>query len=307
MALTRAMSSSKRSIAVAGDVAVVAATDLAWRVRETIPDRFALAIDIPGAFDLIGRRRGAPDEIIREPLQDPFDFRLSASSRSWVTGCPAPTVSGGALGDRSDRRLRAAVRSRTGIRWRSWEVRRRIPVLAGERGRSAASGRGAGEAPQNQTPKFTPKVRGGRYCERYSKPLPTEVRPALVRTFLFSTLSTYASTYQVAGRIQIAHAQIGAVVARLLVAVAEVEGAEPALGLVVRADARGQAGAAGEAEVVLVDQGEARHPAHARVRCPRHPGSCRCPIRPGRPAGPGSRWIPHRAGCRASCAESPRR
>ena len=41
-------------IVVAGDVAVGAVDDLAGRVGKAIPDGFALAVFLPGAFDLVG-------------------------------------------------------------------------------------------------------------------------------------------------------------------------------------------------------------------------------------------------------------
>ena len=53
-------------VAVAGDVAGVAVVDPARRVREPVPDGFALAVFAARALDLIGRGRGAPQETGRK-------------------------------------------------------------------------------------------------------------------------------------------------------------------------------------------------------------------------------------------------
>jgi len=47
-------------------VTSVAALDVSRRVGEAVPDRLALAVFVPGAFDLIGGRRGSPEKAIRE-------------------------------------------------------------------------------------------------------------------------------------------------------------------------------------------------------------------------------------------------
>ena len=47
-------------------VAGVAVLHLAWRVRERVPDRQTLAVLVPRAFDLIRRRRDAPEESFRK-------------------------------------------------------------------------------------------------------------------------------------------------------------------------------------------------------------------------------------------------
>src|ERR1700722_9635947 len=49
-------------IRIASGVTGVAVLHLAWRVREAIPDRFALAVLIPCAFDLIRSRSRAPEK-----------------------------------------------------------------------------------------------------------------------------------------------------------------------------------------------------------------------------------------------------
>ena len=53
-------------VVIVGAVGVAAVLDLARRVRESVPDRTAAAVFVDGAFDLIGRRGGAPDEIFRK-------------------------------------------------------------------------------------------------------------------------------------------------------------------------------------------------------------------------------------------------
>src|SRR5207248_2707627 len=51
-------------IVIAGNIAVVIVMHFAGRMAETIPDRLALAVLVPGALDLVGRSRRAPDEIV---------------------------------------------------------------------------------------------------------------------------------------------------------------------------------------------------------------------------------------------------
>ena len=53
-------------VMIVGAVGVAAILDLARRMRESVPDRTAAAVLIDGAFDLIGRRGGAPDKILRK-------------------------------------------------------------------------------------------------------------------------------------------------------------------------------------------------------------------------------------------------
>jgi hypothetical protein len=62
-------------------VTSVAALDVSRRVGEAVPDRLALAVFVPGAFDLVGDRRGSPEKAIREAAsRGRGDFaRLSAN------------------------------------------------------------------------------------------------------------------------------------------------------------------------------------------------------------------------------------
>lgn len=53
-------------VVVAGDVAGVAARDLARGVREGVPDRRRTAVLRHGSLDLVGRRGRAPQEVVRE-------------------------------------------------------------------------------------------------------------------------------------------------------------------------------------------------------------------------------------------------
>ena len=53
-------------VMIAGDVAGVALKDLAVFMGKVAPDVAALAVFIGGAFDLVGRSRSAPDEILPE-------------------------------------------------------------------------------------------------------------------------------------------------------------------------------------------------------------------------------------------------
>src|SRR5215470_11872525 len=61
-------------IGIAGDVASVAAFYFANGVRKAIPDGFALAVFVPGAFDLIRSRGGTPEKVFR---------KLKWSERRW--------------------------------------------------------------------------------------------------------------------------------------------------------------------------------------------------------------------------------
>jgi hypothetical protein len=54
-------------VAVARDITGGSVLDVTGSVAETVPDGLALAILIPGAFDLVGRRRSAPEEALGEP------------------------------------------------------------------------------------------------------------------------------------------------------------------------------------------------------------------------------------------------
>src|SRR5215217_1457027 len=53
-------------VLVAGDVARIAVEDLASGVAERVPDRGATATFVHGALDLVGGRRRAPQEVLRE-------------------------------------------------------------------------------------------------------------------------------------------------------------------------------------------------------------------------------------------------
>ena len=53
-------------VAIASDTGIGATFDLARRVRVAIPDRFAAAVDIGRAFDLIGRCCRAPKKTFGE-------------------------------------------------------------------------------------------------------------------------------------------------------------------------------------------------------------------------------------------------
>src|ERR1700733_7419835 len=53
-------------VRVARDVAVRRALDRAGRMRETVPDRLALTVLVPRAFDLVRRGRRAPEESARK-------------------------------------------------------------------------------------------------------------------------------------------------------------------------------------------------------------------------------------------------
>jgi hypothetical protein len=51
-------------VMVAGDIGVGAVFDFAGSVGEAVPDGFAFAVFLPGAFDLVGGGGGAPVEIV---------------------------------------------------------------------------------------------------------------------------------------------------------------------------------------------------------------------------------------------------
>jgi hypothetical protein len=67
-------------ITVAGDIAIVAVLDLSGRVRKAIPDRFAASVFLPGAFDLVGRGRRAPQKAGGKLVGNPLP-RGSSSRR----------------------------------------------------------------------------------------------------------------------------------------------------------------------------------------------------------------------------------
>src|SRR5688572_11434934 len=56
-------------IVIVGVVGVAAILDLARRMSKSVPDRTAAAVFVDGAFDLIGRGGGAPDEILRKRIR----------------------------------------------------------------------------------------------------------------------------------------------------------------------------------------------------------------------------------------------
>ena len=49
---------------VAGHIAVISVGDVVGGVAVPIPDVLALAVFIPGAFDLVSRSRRAPDKVV---------------------------------------------------------------------------------------------------------------------------------------------------------------------------------------------------------------------------------------------------
>src|SRR5258708_5048185 len=51
---------------IASHVAAVTILDLSGSMREVVPDRFALAVFVPCAFDLVRSRGSAPEEILRK-------------------------------------------------------------------------------------------------------------------------------------------------------------------------------------------------------------------------------------------------
>src|SRR5690606_9228273 len=57
-------------VVVACDVAGLAFGDLSRRVAEGVPDGRSAPVLVYGAFDLIGRGRGPPDEVRRKALHD---------------------------------------------------------------------------------------------------------------------------------------------------------------------------------------------------------------------------------------------
>jgi hypothetical protein len=72
-------------VVVVGDVAGVVVRDLARRVGERVPDRRALAVLVPRALDLVGRRGRAPEEAFRE-LPGRFGLRLRLLLRGRLCG-----------------------------------------------------------------------------------------------------------------------------------------------------------------------------------------------------------------------------
>src|SRR5262249_34014826 len=75
-------------IVVICDVAVVVVLDLARRVSERVPDRHALAVLIPGTFDLIRGRGDAPEETIGERAVSRHD----APPNSRLAGARPPAL-----------------------------------------------------------------------------------------------------------------------------------------------------------------------------------------------------------------------
>ena len=53
-------------VEVARDIAGIAVFDFSRRVREAVPDRFALAVRARRAFDLVGRARCTPEKVLRK-------------------------------------------------------------------------------------------------------------------------------------------------------------------------------------------------------------------------------------------------
>ena len=62
-------------VVIHGHVGGLAALDLAGLVDKGVPDGGTLAVLVPGAFDLIGGRNGAPNESFRKIK--PGHFRCS--------------------------------------------------------------------------------------------------------------------------------------------------------------------------------------------------------------------------------------
>src|SRR5215211_6162270 len=73
-------------VVVAGYVAGVAAVDLARCVGEGVPDRGSAPVLVHGPLDLVGRRRGAPQEVLREVHLASFTPRYTG--RFSLTGSP---------------------------------------------------------------------------------------------------------------------------------------------------------------------------------------------------------------------------
>ena len=79
---------------IAGNVARGVVFDLSGRVAEAIPNRFAFAVLVPGAFDLVGRGRRAPEKVVWEvymlsrvvfPLQKDYSQPLiPLNTTPWV-------------------------------------------------------------------------------------------------------------------------------------------------------------------------------------------------------------------------------
>src|SRR5215469_4335510 len=60
----------KAVVRITGDVAGVPSLYFAHGVRKAIPDRFALAVNVPSALDLVGSRGHAPDKILRKLIRN---------------------------------------------------------------------------------------------------------------------------------------------------------------------------------------------------------------------------------------------
>src|SRR6202034_3281507 len=88
-------------ILIAGDVACHAASHFPGRMGKPVPDRFALAIFVPGALVLIGRSCNAPEEALRESRLVDQRFRHRPGGLicgDWVGGITTPGVECNARG-----------------------------------------------------------------------------------------------------------------------------------------------------------------------------------------------------------------
>ncbi len=72
------------AVVVAGDVAVVAFPDASLLMGKHVPDGVALAVGVARAFDLIGRRGGAPDKAGRKGGVVGHGSRLRAGKAAWA-------------------------------------------------------------------------------------------------------------------------------------------------------------------------------------------------------------------------------
>ncbi len=85
-------------VLIAGNVASDAAADFARCVGEAVPDGFAFAVLVPGAFDLVGGRGYAPDEAFGK--SGFFDLRFGYGAGDlicgWRSGVDVFSAEGGA-------------------------------------------------------------------------------------------------------------------------------------------------------------------------------------------------------------------
>jgi hypothetical protein len=82
-------------ILIAGHVAGYASSHFPRRVGKPVPDRFAFAVFVPGAFVLIGRCRDAPKETFRKSrfLDEGFRHRSGClTDGDWVGGITTPGI-----------------------------------------------------------------------------------------------------------------------------------------------------------------------------------------------------------------------